>query len=93
MDIVLQAYKNKQKPDDYQVQAEGAEMWRLVQSWDQLQMKDGLLWRSFEVLEGQSSHLQLTVPSSLHNTVLHELHEGAVGGHLGQEKTTQKMKE
>ena len=49
--IALQpSYENNQKPDDYQVQAEGPEMRRLVQSWDQLQMKDGHLRRHFEGL-------------------------------------------
>ena len=53
------------------------------------QMKDGVVQRCFEGLEGRSSHLQLIVPSYLCNTVLHELHQGAVGGHLGHEKMTE----
>ena len=91
--IVLQAYENNQKPGDSQVQAGGPEMRILVQSWDQPRMEDGLLWRYFEDSEGRFSHLQLILPSSLRNTVLHELHERVVGGHLGQEKMLQKLKQ
>ena len=36
---------------------------------------------------------QLVVPPKLRSQVLKEIHEGAMGGHLGEEKTLQKLKD
>ena len=36
---------------------------------------------------------QLVIPSSLKTKVLHDIHEGVVGGHLGVDKSLGKLKE
>ena len=41
----------------------------------------------------EKSHLQLILPACFHKEVLHELHAGVVGGHLGQDKTLNCLKE
>ena len=37
--------------------------------------------------DGLESHMQLVLPKSLREEALQELHEGAISGHLGEEKT------
>lgn len=66
---------------------------RLFQLWDQLVLKDGLLWRRYENPEGQEATLQLEVPKALQKEVLQDLHEGSMAGHLGTEKTLACLKE
>ena len=89
---ILQAKEKEQKPspDDVKVQPHSTS--RLVQQWDQLEVKGGLLWRVMEN-GGDNEVRQLIVPQGLRTEVLQELHSGAVGGHLGEEKTLKKLKE
>ena len=66
---------------------------RLLQLWDQLVVHNGVLRRQFEAPDGSSSRLQTVVPEALREEVLTDLHEGALGGHLGVEKTLARLKE
>lgn len=63
------------------------ERWRLLQLWDQLLMRDGILYRQFIGINRAPNHSSwLYHKHSERESVLKELHEGAVGGHLGEEK-------
>ena len=64
---------------------------RLAQVWDQLIVKDGVLYRWFAGPDDSSNHLQLVVPLDLRSEVLESLHGGIVGGHLGHEKTFSRI--
>ena len=66
---------------------------RLFQLWDQLRVKDGLLWRMYESVDGTTFTLQLVVPGKYRQQIVQELHSGALGGHLGADKTHAKLKE
>ena len=66
---------------------------RLFQLWDQLRVKDGLLWRMYESVDGATFTLQLVVPGKYRQQIVQELHSGAFGGHLGADKTHAKLKE
>ena len=90
---VIEAKENDQRPSRDQQKSGSMEQRRLFQLWDQLLVRDGILYRQFVGLSGAPNHLQLVLPKSLRETVLKELHEGAVGGHLGEEKTLSRLKE
>ena len=64
-----------------------------MQIWDQLIIKDDLLWRLFENNDGTGCTLQLVIPNSMKSAVLHDVHEGVLGGHLGVDKSLGKLKE
>ena len=66
---------------------------RLMQLWDQLIVRDGILYRQYAHPTKEKSHLQLIIPKSLRDEVLEDLHEGALGGHLGMEKMLARVKE
>ena len=52
---------------------------KLIQLWDQLFVKDGILWRFFENLDGLDGVNQLVVPDSLKNEVPYGVHD-SIGG-------------
>ena len=74
--------------------AHGGPKWRkMIQLWDQLLVKDGILCRLFENVAGTNAVAQLIVPDSLKKEILHGVHEDVGGGHFGVEKTVAKLKE
>ena len=89
---LLQAVEAGQKPSAAGTSA-SREYCRLLQQWDQLTVRDGLLHRRHENDQGTLKHLQLVVPKSLRQSVLQELHGGVSGGHMGEEKTANRLKE
>ena len=91
--IMLPAIEKQQKPTANTLQGCSPEVRRFFQPWDQLEVRDGLLWRKYEDKDGHNHHLQLVVPTSLRPTVLHEIHAGVIGGHFGQDKTLSCLKE
>ena len=87
---LLRALENKSKPTENNFQGESAESRRLLQLWDQLVSKQGVLHRLFV---NQQSSLQLVVPKTSRKEVFDCVHSGAIGGHLGMEKTLSRLKE
>ena len=65
----------------------------LVQIWDQLVIKDGLLFRKYLNNQKRDVHYQMVIPKAMRMEVLEELHGGISGGHLGEDKTLQKLKQ
>ena len=65
---------------------------RLLQLWGQLWVSDGVLCCKFESPDGSAYTMQVVVPEVLKDEVLTQLHEGAVGGHLGIDKTLARVK-
>ena len=66
---------------------------RLTQFWNQLHLKQDILYCRFPSSTGTKFCDQMVVPVALRPAVLRELHEGALSGHLGTEKTGRKLKE
>ncbi|KAL5502559.1 hypothetical protein EMCRGX_G009355 [Ephydatia muelleri] len=65
---------------------------QLVEQWNQLVLKDAVLYRHHEDANG-SSHLQLIVPKVSWDDVLHKVHNAPSGGHLGEAKTLSRLQE
>ncbi len=57
--------------------------------WEQLELRDGILYRRFEV--NSSSIYQVVVPSSMRRDVMIQAHSARTAGHLGQTKTLKKI--
>ena len=66
---------------------------RLLQVWDQLFVHDGILCRRFEPSDGSEPIIQFVIPEELRTEVLANLHERAMGRHLGMDKTLSHLKE
>ena len=66
---------------------------RLLQIWDQLvEHQEILCWR-LKPMGGSPERLQTVIPKVLQEEVIRDLHEGAMGGHLGIDKTLGRLKE
>ena len=77
--MVLRVKEAAEKPEVDMQKAQNLETCRLLQLWEQLVICDSLY--------------QLIVPKSQRRKVLHELHDGVSGGHLGEAKVLNKLKE
>ena len=65
----------------------------MVQLWDQLCVREGVLYRVACYNAEHSNYvLQLVVPKSQQDEVLSRTHEGIGGGHLGVEKSAAKLR-
>ena len=90
---VLRAKGEGKKPSEEYIRGTNRHCQHLFAVWDQLVVRDSLLWRCFEHVSGSSSHYQLVVPVVLQKAVLRDLHEGVMGGHLGVDKTLARLQE
>ena len=64
----------------------------LVQHWEKLVPEDGILCRRYENNQDKI-HLQVVAPAAIRKDILRQLHEGVMGGHLGEAKTLSRLKE
>jgi len=62
----------------------------LLQQWDQLEVHGGVLARKFEQ-EYKGVIYQWIVPPGQRKEILHQLHGGPMGAHLGEAKTLGKL--
>ena len=59
--------------------------------WDELILKNGIIFRKFDKRDGSNSFLQLLTPHKLQKDVLLHMHNSILsGGHLGKKKTREK---
>ena len=63
-----------------------------MEQWNQLVLKDAVLYRQHEDANGYS-HLQLIVHKVSRDDVLHKVHNAPSGGHLGEAKTLSRLQE
>ena len=66
---------------------------RLLQLREQMVVCGGVLCRRYRPTGVTKTVIQLVIPMSLKEQVLADLHEGAVGGHLGADKTLGRLRE
>lgn len=75
------------------MKGQGPDLRKLVQIWDQLCIKEGVLWRCFEQPQTAERRPQLVAPTVVRQDILDDLHSGIFGGHLGEKKTRKRLKE
>ena len=90
---ILKAVTENKRPSPNMTQGKDRKFHQLLQQWNQLYIQQGLLFRCYEDCHGEEKWAQLVVPLVLQKEVLHDLHSGAVGGHLGEDKTLNRLRE
>ena len=58
-----------------------------------LELRDGVLVRHWESADGQKKTAQVIIPQSKVKEVLTDMHRGTSGGHLGANKTMDKVRQ
>ena len=97
--LSLRAKEDNLRPTKQEIQVMSPHARRLSQIWEQLTVHTmwltdcGLLHRHYKGVDENSRHLQLLIPKCRRKKVLKDLHKGALGGHLGQEKTLGRLQE
>ena len=61
--------------------------------WNRLQLENGVLYRRWETDDGHGMRLQLVLPRSMVSEVLSALHDAPSAGHLGVNKTLERVRE
>ena len=61
--------------------------------WDCFSLRNGVLCQRWESEAGDEVCWQFVIPSNLRNDILHELHTMETVGHLGVNKTLERVKE
>ena len=87
---ILKAFTENKRLSSNVTQGKDRKFHLLLQQWNQLYIQQGLLFRHYEDCHGEEKWAQLVVPLVLQKEILHDLHSGAVGGHLGEDKTINK---
>ncbi|KAL5464015.1 hypothetical protein EMCRGX_G032972, partial [Ephydatia muelleri] len=86
---ILQSVISRKVPDTSFCKGKSREFNQLVQQWEQLLFKNGILYRYHE--DEGNSNVQVVVPKAARCQILKQLHEGAFGGHLGEAKTLNRL--
>ena len=87
---VLEAAK---KPSPDNIAGKGPVIGYRLQLWDQIIVREGVLYQEYEEKSGSASHLQLVVPRQMRQEIAQVMHGGVLGGHLGEKKTLSWLKE
>ena len=92
INFVLRAKESNDRPSVDLTKSKSLEIWKLLLQWDQLAVQNSLLACKFEQ-EGRGVTHQWIVPHSQRKEILHQLHGGPTGAHLGKVKTLGKLRE
>lgn len=91
--MVLRAKQKDIKPSEQDVKSMSPQARKLFQIWNQLQVSGGRLYRKYiNPVDGHHT-LKLVVSSKIRDDILHNLPEGVMGGHFGEEKMMELVKE
>lgn len=59
--------------------------------WKRLYFKDGVLVRRFYCMDDTQFYPQIVLPRKMQPNVMHQMHNGPVGGHFGIERTVARL--
>ena len=90
---IMTAKEEDKHPTKEEVSGESFKTHKLAQIWEQLLLCNGVLMRNYYDERRNASFKQIVVPRSLRQEILEELHAGSTGGHLGEEKTLERLKQ
>ena len=94
LQLIINAKQSNEHITPAQEAAQSLELRWLLQIRDHFPVSNGVLYRFFlDKVQPSGIRYRLMVPQCLRDKVLEGVHESAIGGHLGDEKTLQKLKE
>ena len=88
---ILMAKEIDVRPSKESVEITAPELRHYWILWDDLSVEDGVLSKIFKKEDGTGVYRQIIVPLSRRNSVMHQLHDTLLSGHMGARKTRQKI--
>ena len=88
---IIQWKQTDKRPKGLEMQAESPGVRHLWLHWDLLEIHDGVLYRRFFRKDGTGEHQQLIVPHVMRDSIMRQMHDGLLSGHLGRRKTREKV--
>ena len=88
---VMKRVEVKERPCNQEVCSWSPAARHYWNSWEQLQIIDGVLFRKFDKRDDTAHYLQMIVPSSMKKEILTDMHACLLSGHLGKKKTHEKL--
>jgi len=90
---IITAKERDERPDWKDISKESPVVKAYWAQWQSLHIINGCLYRQWESEDGKYSKQLVVVPSCKISNILEEYHNNSSGGHLGVNKTLQKIKE
>ena len=90
---IIRWKEGTRKPPWNEVAPESKEVKCLWMQWDQLQLRNGVLYRLWESDDGAKISWHLVVPKTRRDNILSQLHDVRTAGHLGVKKTESRVQE
>ena len=88
LSFIVNALKLNTRPQHREVVSLSPEARYYWSIWESLSLLDGCLHRHFYCKDGTGSYLQLVVPKTLGDEILHQVHNSILSGHLGRKNPT-----
>ena len=80
------------KPRKEERMAQSKSVKNLINYYEMLEIKNGILCRRFENEDGTEQILQQIVPRSMRKDILELCHDGRTGGHFGRDRTMNRVR-
>ena len=91
LQILAEWLERGKRPDGHEASSASPVTRHYLQFWDNLEVKQGIIFRNFRKRDGSGTHLQFLTPVSMRKEVLKQMHDTLLGGHLGTKKCCEKL--
>ena len=87
---LLEWLESNSRPSSHILNTTSPETRHYTQSWDDLVIKQGIVFRKFDKRDGSNCFLQLLTPKEMQRDVLYHMHNSIMSGHLGKKKSRER---
>lgn len=88
---IYKALREGMKPSSVDMMRSSPETRHYWILWDSLSLRDGVMYKTFTKLDDTGTYQQSIVPKKDKETILHQMHNSLLSGHLGRKRTRQKL--
>ena len=93
LNLVNQWVTSGNQPSAKKLQGFPRVAWQLANQFKNLEIKDGIICRRFELPKTRDHFLQQIIPQNMVHELLSSIHSSPTGGHLGVFKTIEKIRQ
>lgn len=90
---VIEWLRNAHRPSWDKISTRSTSLKAYWAQFDQLSVRDNILYRKWFTNKGKVEKEQVAVPNSMRSTIQKQCHDAPSGGHLGRHKTLTKIKQ